>query len=164
MRLWRNTLRGLAIALAAASMAGCAGMSIPGFSGGVVSAPFDQQAYQNAADVKALTLSVVDRAGDRYASRRTEAEALQAAIDRAYTYASAQPNNQLAIQAWSVVRNPQGGSVGEYLAQWQRRGTLPPAYRNEKRRQLAQQVDYVVCIEANKQNPTACANPFGGQF
>lgn len=160
MQIGANAIRGLIIAVAALFLAACGGVSIPGF-GGPVSAPFDQQAYQNAADVKAMTLAIVDRAGDRFSSRRAEVDALQAAIDKGSSYASAQPNNEIAVRAWSMIRNPQGGSVGGYLALWQAKGTLPPLVRNDKKRQLAAHVDYLVCIEANKQNPTVCPSPFG---
>ena len=159
MLISRNTMRAFGVALMALVLAACAG--IPAIPGSPASAPFDQLAYQNAANVKAQALALIDRAGEKYATRRAEAEALIAEIDRAYSYAQSRPNNQIATQAWEVIRNPQGGSVVAYVRTWQQRGSLPPAFRLEKRRQLAGHLDYVVCIEANKQTPTACGGPPG---
>jgi hypothetical protein len=156
MLISRNTMRGIAFALMALVLGACAG--IPGI-GTPASAPFDQQAYQNAVNVRAQALVLIDRAGERYATHRVAVEALMVEIDRAYSHAQSRPNNQIATQAWEVIRNPQGGSLANYLLRWRERGVLAAGVRTERRAQIAAHLDYVVCIEANKQAPTACPNP-----
>jgi hypothetical protein len=153
-----NARRAVFIALCGITLAACAGTGI-GFP--TAAPPFDQMAYQNAVSAKFETLALVDRAGDRYAVRKVDADTAAANIEKAYAYAAGQANNQLAIQAWERIRDPQGGSAGGFLRFWREKNTLPPTYRSEKRRQLTAHFDYVICIEANKQAATACPSPFG---
>jgi hypothetical protein len=147
----RKARGGLVLAVAL-FLAGC---GTPGLG------PFDQRAYENAVSVKFETLGLVDRAGERFTVRKAEADQLSLHIETAYAYASGLPNNQLSTQAWQVIRDPQGGSAGGFLRLWRDKGSLPASYRTEKKRQLAQQFDYVVCLEANKQAPATCPNPIG---
>jgi hypothetical protein len=159
MLIWRNTMRGLCAALMALALAACAGIGLPSMGGTPVSAPFDQRAYENAVNVRARALVLIDRAGEKYATRRPEVEALMVEVDTAYTYVQSRPGNQIAIQAWERIRNPQGGSLANYLLRWRERGALSPAVRNERRAQIAAHLEYVVCIEANKQAEIGCSNP-----
>jgi hypothetical protein len=122
---------------------------------------FSAEAFRNATSLKVDTLAMVDRAGERFANRRADAEGLRQRLDAAAEFAKGLPNNQLAAQQWEVIRDPQGGSAGGFLRLWQEKGTLPPRYRAEKKAQLARQFDLVICLEANKQAPRGCADAVG---
>lgn len=145
---WLSTLRPL---LLAAAVAGCQSV-LP---------EFNVEAFRNATALKVETLALVDRSGERFASRRTEAEALRTKLDAAFEFARGLPNNQLAAQQWQIIRDPQGGSAGGFLRLWQEKGTLPPRFRTSQKALLARHFDMVICLEANKQAPRGCADAVG---
>ncbi|MFN3658400.1 MAG: hypothetical protein ACK4UO_14200 [Pseudolabrys sp.] len=128
--------------------------------GCVVTPQFDQAVRDGAIQLKADTLALVDKSGSRYATQQAAVDALLARYAKAADDASKIENNKLVIGAWQVIRGESSGSAGEFFAMWKRNGTIRPAFRTEKRAQLARHFDYLVCLEDLKQGGQKdCPNP-----
>lgn len=121
-----------------------------------VAPPPNPAAQVNAASLKAQTLSLLDVAGDPYASHAAEVTALTARIDAAASAAAADPLNTLSARQWSVLRDPSRALYGGTIVLWQSQGTLGPAFRDQKKIQIARAFDYILCLEANKGRATSC--------
>ena len=120
-------------------------------------APLSSPSAQvNAAGLKAQTLSLLDVAGDPYASHAAEVAALTARIDAAASAAAADPLNTFSARQWSVLRDPTRALYGGTIALWQSQGTLSPAFRDQKKIQIGRAFDYILCLEANKGRATSC--------
>jgi hypothetical protein len=148
MRAWIawSKLRALQLLLAATLLTSCAPLI----------AEYSLEAYKNATTLKAEVAGLIDKSGERFATRKAEVEALTTRINAAYEFAAGLPNNQIAAAQWQLIRDPAGGLYGDFVAIWMRAGTLSPAFRAEKKRQIGQAFDYLICLEANKQAPTSC--------
>lgn len=120
-------------------------------------AQYNPEAYKNATSLKAETLSLIDKSGEAYSTRKKEVEVLTTKIDAAYEYVAGLPNNQITAQQWQILRDPNGVLYGAFVRVWQRQGTVSPAFRTQYKLQMAEAFDQIICLEANKQAATSCA-------
>jgi len=118
--------------------------------------PPNPAAQVTAASLKAQTLSLLDVSGDPYASHAAEVDALTARIDAAASAAAADPLNTFSARQWSVLRDPGRALYGGTIALWRSQGALSPAFRDQKKIQIGRAFDYILCLEANKRQATAC--------
>lgn len=121
-----------------------------------VAPPPNPAAQVNAAGLKAQTLSLLDVAGDPYASHAAEVAALTARIDAAASAAAADPLNTFSARQWSVLRDPSRALYGGTIALWRSQGALGPAFRDQKKIQIGRAFDYILCLEANKGRAQSC--------
>jgi len=128
---------------------------------GTTTAPFDQTAQLNAQQLKAQTLALIDRSGNKFTASQNDVTALVAKYDAAASAAASVEKNEPVIQAWGIIRGPQSGSAVEYFNTWKQRGAMRPAIRAEKKAQIGRHFDYLICLESAKQSGTACINPLG---
>lgn len=122
-------------------------------------ATFDAASYKNAVDLKYETLAMIDKGAGRYAAHRSQAEALAAKLDAAYAESAKIANNQAAEAQWKLIVDPAGSSAGAALQTWKTKGVLTPAYRAEKKRQVARHFDFVICLESSKMTAGTCVDP-----
>jgi hypothetical protein len=128
---------------------------------GTTTAPFDQTAQLNAQQLKAQTLALIDRSGNKFTTSQNDVTALVAKYDAAASAAASVEKNEPVIQAWGIIRGPQSGSAVEYFNTWKQRGSMRPAIRTEKKAQIGRHFDYLICLESAKQSGAACNNPLG---
>ncbi len=121
-------------------------------------ASFSPEAYKNATSLKARSLSLIDRSGTPYSSLADQVETLMTDIDAAYEYSNGLPNNEISAQQWIIMRSPEEGLMGDFVAFWKENSTTRPFYREEKKKQVAQGFDYIICLEVNKQKASACSD------
>ena len=127
-----------------------------------VSAPFNPAVQSNTASLKTDTLALLDRAGDRYARHAAEVDALTARIDAAAAVAASTPQNTLAARQWDVLRDPDRALWGGTIKLWQAQDTLGLSFREEKKIQVRRAFDFILCLEANKQQAQSCGDLQGG--
>ena len=123
-----------------------------------ISPPFNPIAQTNAAGLKAETLALLDTAGDPYANRASEVAALTAKLDAAALSVANTPQNTLAARQWSVLRDPDRALYGGTVKLWASQGTLSPTFRDQKKIQIGRAFDYILCLEANKQQAQSCGD------
>lgn len=119
-------------------------------------AEYNLDAYKNATTTKAQTEALVAKSGERYALHVKDVDEVTLAINSAYEFAAGLPSNQLSAEQWNILRDPEGGLYGEFIATWKRNGTTSPAYRREKARQMNLAFDEIICLEANKKSEKSC--------
>lgn len=137
----------LFVALAAA-IGGCAPLI----------AEYSAEAYKNATSLKAETLALMDKSVEPFTSRRSEVEALTTKISAAYEYAAGLPSNQASATLWQILRNPNGNLYGGFVRKWQSDKTLKPGYISEKKIDVAEMFDFIICLEANKKESKSCSS------
>jgi hypothetical protein len=120
-------------------------------------APFDQEAYKTATALKVDTLVVMSKATESYARHQREIAALQIALDKAYEYDRNRPLNEITIQMWDKLRNPQGALLGGFLQEWKEDGPLLPTYVQRKKTQISEGFDNVIQLESGKMKPAEAA-------
>ena len=123
-----------------------------------ISPPFNPAVQSNTAILKTDVLALLDRAGDRYAGHAAEVDALTARIDAAASVAASTPQNNLAARQWAVLRDPNRALYGGTIKLWQAQDTLGLAFREEKKIQIRRAFDYILCLEANKQQAQSCGD------
>jgi hypothetical protein len=118
---------------------------------------YSDEAYKTATSLKAETLALMDKSGESFATHKPEVDALTTKISAAYEYSAGLPSNQLSAQQWQILRNPDGNLYGAFVRRWQSSGRLSPAYRSEKKIDIAEAFDYIICLEANKKESRPCS-------
>ncbi|KQZ18014.1 hypothetical protein [Caulobacter sp. Root1472] len=121
-----------------------------------VAPPPNPAAQVTAASLKTQTLSLLDVAADPYANHAAEVDALTARIDAAASAAAADPLNTFSARQWAVLRDPSRALYGGAITLWRSQGALSPAFRDQKKIQIGRAFDYILCLEANKRQATAC--------
>jgi hypothetical protein len=134
---------GFAIMLAAL-VAGCAPLI----------ADYSLEAYKNATSLKAETAALIDQSEEAYANHKADVQALTTKINAAYEFAAGIPDNMISTKQWDLVRGD--ALYGGFVKLWAQQGTTSFIYRAEKKRQLGQAYDYIICLEVNKQSATSC--------
>ncbi|SFU03126.1 hypothetical protein [Sedimentitalea nanhaiensis] len=118
---------------------------------------YSAEAYKNATSLKARSLAMIDRSGRSYSSQQTDVTALMTDIDAAYEFSKGLPKNEISARQWQLMRDPDEGLMGGFVAGWKRNGTVGGFFRSEKKTQIARAYDYIICLEVNKQKATPCA-------
>jgi hypothetical protein len=126
---------------------------------GTTTAPFDPATQLNIEQLKVQTLALIDKSGTKFTASQAAVTALTAKYDAAASAAAAIPKNEAVTAAWGIIRGPQSGSAVEYFNTWKQRGVMRPAIRVEKKTQIGQHFDYLICLEAAKQSGATCTNP-----
>ncbi len=102
-------------------------------------------------------LALIDKSGDKYATRKPDIDALMARYQSAQDAAAKNDTNKAVAEAWQIIIGPKSGSAGEYFETWKQRGTMTPGIRNLKKPQIARQFDLIICIETSKPGGPGCA-------
>ena len=121
--------------------------------------PFSEVAYQNATDLKAHSLALVDQSADPFAQHAAEAEQLLVELSAAYEFVNGMKGNEISAGQWQLMRDPGNNLMGGFVGFWQRIGKLTPSSRDEFHSQIAEAFDYIICLEANKRIATLCTKP-----
>lgn len=121
--------------------------------------PFSEVAYQNATDLKAHSLALVDQSTEPYSRHSADADQLLVDLSAAYEFVHGMKGNDLSAAQWQLMRDPGGNLMGGFVGFWQRKGSLSPAFRDEYHGQIADAFDYIICLEANKRSNTPCTKP-----
>lgn len=127
-----------------------------------ISPAFNPAVQSNTAILKTDVLSLLDKAGDRYVEHAGEVDALTARIDAAASVASSTPQNDLAARQWAILKDPNRALYGGTVQLWKDQSTLGLSFREEKKIQIRRAFDYILCLEANKQQAQSCGGMQGG--
>lgn len=122
---------------------------------------YDHAAYQNATSLKAQVLALADRSTGQFKANEQRVEAVLLELDKAYEYAAGVEANKVSARQWEILKDPEGDLVGGFVRTWRAQGALSTAYIANKKRQLAQAFDYIICLEANKREAAACTGSKG---
>ena len=121
--------------------------------------PFSQVAYQNATDLKAHSLALVDQSAEPYPQHADQAEQLLVDLSAAYEFVNGMKGNDISAAQWQLMRDPDKNLMGGFVGFWEEADTVSPAFSDEYRGQIAEAFDYIICLEANKRSNTQCPSP-----
>ena len=121
-------------------------------------AGYSLEAYRNATSLKAETLAIIAHADEPFPQHAQEVRDLQIRLAAAHEFAAGMPRNTLSANQWQIMVDPTRSMAGGLLARWQRETTLNPVFVREQSAQIARAFDDIICLEANKEQDTACEN------
>ena len=113
-------------------------------------AHYNPIAYQNATSLKVECSTVIAKSTDNYADHKSEAEALQSELDKAYEFAKGMPKNGDVTKMWALIRDPSGHLAGGVLTKWKTEGKLNATFVQEVSGQVSQGFDQLIALEGAK--------------
>lgn len=116
--------------------------------------PYDHTAYQQATAVKAEALSLVKKSGEPYSKHEAQVDQLLLNVDKAYEYAKGLPANSITVKQWKILRDE---LIAGFVETWKKQGKVSDEYAIEKALQISEGFDYIICLEINKKEATACS-------
>jgi len=123
-------------------------------------AGYDQQAYQNATSLKAVTIAMLEKSSveDSFATNEAAVEDLLVRLSAAYEYANGIEHNNEAARNWRDLIGDDNLMIKGWIANWQAGGKISKGLLPEIKEQIAEGFDTIICLEANKRQLTACPN------
>lgn len=123
---------------------------------------YNPQAHQQAAELKVETVNLMAKSDEPYARHAAAVEALNTKIQTAYELAASTPDNELIVQQWAIMKDPERDLYGGFAKRWKASGRISDTFREEITVQVSQGYDYILCLEVAKRSPGKCT-PGSGQ-
>lgn len=118
--------------------------------------PYNPISYENATSLKAQTLVMMDRAIEPYANHKESVEALKIELGKAYEYVKGFSDNRTTTKQWEILVKEDGALIGKFHKRWKERSTMSNIIIAEYKKLIATAFDEIICLEANKKEPTKC--------
>ncbi|WP_234864124.1 hypothetical protein [Flavihumibacter fluminis] len=119
----------------------------------VTTAPYDQYVYKESTSLKVDALKLMDKAEKTYNTQEKEIEKLTDQLDKLYEYELHRKKNQLRIQMWELLRNPEKNLLGGFLSRWKKEGQLSPGFITEAKIIVGKAFDQLAELESGKLTP-----------
>ena len=129
----------LALALAGASLSGCA-----------LRAPFSPYSFEETARLKTESIALVEASGRSYAQHYREAEALLANVYRAYKDSRLRTLNEESMRVWLTLLDANQPSLAGALNRWKLLDTLAAAERATFLVTIERDFDAISTLEGKK--------------
>jgi hypothetical protein len=115
---------------------------------------YDPTSYRNATDLKAESLSLLERATEPYAEHAADADRLRLHLRQAYEYEKGKgPSNAETAEQWRVLGDERGRLVGGALKQWKSAGQLGEVFLQELCALIERSFDEIITLEQGKVKP-----------
>lgn len=113
---------------------------------------YDPTSYKLATDLKAESLSLMEKADGPPGPHRDEIEALRIKLRKAYEYEAGKGRpNALTVKQWKILRDPEGGLIGGFLAKWERENTgQSKVFLDAAMKNVAEAFDEIITLENHK--------------
>ncbi len=119
----------------------------------VTTAPYDQFVYKESTSLKVDALKLMDKAEKPFATQEKEIEKLNDQLDKLYEYEVHRKKNQLRIQMWDLLRNPEKNLLGGFLSRWKKEGQLGTTFISEAKIIVGRAFDQLAELESGKITP-----------
>ncbi len=123
--------------------------------------PYTQRAYENATSLKPETLALMEKAREPFSDHRAAVDALLIELQQAHEYVKGVRSSSISAQQWEILIAPDGDLFGKFIKRWKERGTLSDTYIHEFKGPVTDAFDEIICLEANKKEPTVCRTTNG---
>lgn len=97
---------------------------------------FNQHAYIQAVDIKVECLNLTDKATNNYTESINEIKPLLLNIEKAYEFEKGRPKNEITVEMWDKLKDPNKDLFGGFLKLWETKGILGQTYIVEKKSKL----------------------------
>ncbi len=118
--------------------------------------PYSPTAYQYATSLKAETLALMDKATEPYEDHKGKAETLMVDLQKAHEYVKGVPSNSISAKQWDILIRKDGDLVGKFIKRWEERKKLSEVFIIEFKGIVSDAFDEIICLEANKKEPSEC--------
>lgn len=119
--------------------------------GCAVIASFDQNSYDSALSIKALSLALMDKANLPASEYATEISALQVRLSAALSYEQGKGKaNFESAKQWEILASETHNGLGHFLKDWKDGKTFSPAYLIEKKQLVSDCFDQIIRLEGSK--------------
>lgn len=115
---------------------------------------FDEQAYQQAVDLKVDALALMKQARQPYDAYEDQVKQLQKEMERAYEYAHGRPKNEVSARQWELMKDPNRHLLGGFLKRWRLQSRLSPVFIEEARKSIGRAFDTIIQLESGKIKPS----------
>ncbi|WVX48522.1 hypothetical protein ROLI_016030 [Roseobacter fucihabitans] len=121
--------------------------------------PYSAEAYKQATSLKARSLALVAKGTEPYSKHEQMADALLIDAASAFEFAKGRGKeaSQTAAKQWAIIVDPNGGSLGDFVAQWrkapnQRMGQF---FVDEFSEILSVQFDRIIELETGRRSTSS---------
>lgn len=119
----------------------------------ITTAPYDQYVYKESTSLKVDALKLMDKAEKPYNTQEKEIDKLTDQLDKLYEYEVHRRKNQLRIQMWGLLRNPDKNLLGGFLSRWKSEGQLSAFFISEAKIIVGKAFDQLAELESGKLTP-----------
>ena len=105
---------------------------------------FNPTAYEYAVPIKVESLAVMDKAVEPFENHKSEVTDLKLKIDKAYEYAKGIKKNEITVQQWDILKNPERNLLGGFLKRWEEEQQLSKTFVGEAKNLISQAFDTII--------------------
>jgi hypothetical protein len=139
----KNKAALMALLLSVATVAGCATIS-----------QFDQHAYIQTTSLKVDALHVMGLATNDYTAHVQDVETFELNLQKLYEYEKNRPKNDITIEMWDKLMNPEGHLLGGFIKRWKEENKLGSIYVQEAQLLVGKAFDQIAGLESKKIKPS----------
>jgi len=110
---------------------------------------YDHFTYTETIETKIQALSLMSKADDPFSSHENKAIDLKNQLEKMLTYERGKNKNEITTKMWEVLNND-NKLIKSYLALWEQKGTLNPAFIQEAKSQIEQAFTILIQYEEKK--------------
>ncbi len=112
---------------------------------------YDQYAYKQVTSLKVDALDLMNSADQNFGDHQKDIHALDVLFRKAVEYEKHRPNNDIIIKMWSEIYDPQLNLYGGFIARWQRKDKLEPAFIEEQKEIVGLAFDQIAELQSKLQ-------------
>ena len=113
---------------------------------------FNPTAYEYAVSIKVESLALMDKAVEPFENHKSEVTELKLEIEKAYEYAKGIKKNEITVQQWDILKNPERNLLGGFLKRWEEE-QLSKTFVGEAKNLISQAFDTIIGLESGKIKP-----------
>jgi len=133
-------VRKLVLLLLVFSFAGC----------GSIISTFDQYAYVQTTSLKVDALNLMGQATDSFTLHAKDLAEVKLNLQKVYEYERNRPKNEITIQQWNILLNPEGHLLGGFLKRWEDKSVLGATFVDEEKKIISEAFDQIAGLESGK--------------
>ena len=125
-------------------------LTMLGFWGCATISSFDQYAYAQTTALKVDALQVMDMATDSFALHQKAVADLKINLQKVYEYEKNRPKNEITLQQWDLLLNPEGHLLGGFLQRWEKSSKLGATFVVNAKQIVSDAFDQISGLESHK--------------
>jgi len=115
---------------------------------------FDQYSYAQTTAIKVDALELMDLAVNDYSSYETNDREFQTKLKKIYEYEKNKPKNDITIELWNKLIDPNGHLLGGFLNRWKTERKLNETFVLEEKKLVDKAFDQITGLESKKIKPS----------
>ena len=112
--------------------------------------PYDATSYENATDLKAASVLLLDKATDPPGDHAEEIASIRLRLRQSYEYEKGKQLNNMTTQQWEIMIDPDRNLMGGFLKKWEAEGPQSPAFIDGVKSNVSMGFDQIISLESGK--------------